>query len=1238
MGNPVSASPDDPDALAGSEAFEQGPAALLLGPSGAIEAANRAARDGLRVAAGASLSSLVAVLGLSAVQWVLGQLRQDARQDRGGRSRPEAPTSGAGGMPRPIVGPRATLVHGAAVRLYLVPHGASRWVLGFDPVEARGQANPPGQVAAPASAAQPPGIALQALQRMFWDSPFPVWIQDGQFRLLDLNPAMLAYVGMARADLVGRDPIALLHPDDRDAQLAARRQMTLDLRESAVTQVMERRLVAGGGQVRWFRAVSHAVEDERRQHRWITVLQDCTAEMQARETAERSALELEQWFDLSPVGMMLFDEDGTVVRSNPALLQLIGPVPASLAQAPASLQDLIGWYSGGPLAGLQPGSAALLRHGEVEQGDEDRVLRAVVRCMERRGPLRRYMCVLEDRTAEEQLDKAQSQLGALVETAHAGLAVFDAFTGRFEPSQAAVSADAGASLMSSELRAIGRELVRSDTMAEFDRVQRALRNGDRTEARYAIQHPELGLRWLLTRVEPRVLSSGRRSASVVTLDVTEQHLAQQRSERLLRELTTILDSSSAGIAYLRGDLMLRYNRQLEHLLGLPPDAAGRLGLTEALADPDVARRVTVESAQALAESGLYETEVELRLPQRPVRWCALSIRRMDSPGPELESIAVLSDVTRLKLQQVELEAVARDRELMFSVSDVGIAFIRRARVQRANEGLALLSGYSLGELSQMEEGLLFAGEWDPEDLPADEAAALQRDGRWTGERVMRCRDGALQWVQVSKRLVQEGEPDEGVIASYVNVDARHRAEQALVTQAERTRAILDSVFVGIVTVGPQGIEWMNRSARRMFGGELGDFIGRPISVVATQDTEHPFRDLAAVDRMEEGQTWNFECEVRARDGRNFWVVGNAVLTDVHPDGRDLTYALLDIDSRRQAERRIADAQASLQRIIELAPLSITLYDARTLRILQINQAAATLAGRPADGLIGRVPEEVYPPDVAAVYRADMDAALAGDGVTTREYRIELDGEPGVWEARYLPLAKPGAAPDQLLMVATNVTEQRAAQEARLEAAISQRELLVKEVHHRIKNNLQGVAGLLQQIAARKPEMASAISEVAGQVQAIAHVYGLQVGAVGPLRLRRVVEAITGSVQRTFDRTIVLDIAGEHVHEWALPEAESIPIALTLNELLTNAIKHSQAGDVDCRLACEADAVQIEVTNAGRLPEGFSLGQVPGGVSGLGLIRALLPRRSARLTLENVGDRVRATVRIVPPGVTRLDPL
>ncbi len=343
------------------------------------------------------------------------------------------------------------------------------------------------------------------------------------------------------------------------------------------------------------------------------------------------------------------------------------------------------------------------------------------------------------------------------------------------------------------------------------------------------------------------------------------------------------------------------------------------------------------------------------------------------------------------------------------------------------------------------------------------------------------------------------------------------------------------------------------------------------------------------------------------------------------------------ERRREAEARMSQAQVQLQRIIEAAPLAITLRDARTLKILRINGVAAGNAGTTPAALIGLTPEQTFDAATAARRRHDMEQALASAEVTTREYRVEQDGELRVWDARYLPLAsEPGAPPDQLLMVATDVTEQRAAQEARLEAAIAQREMLVKEVHHRIKNNLQGVAGLLQQIAQRKPEVAESISEVVSQVHAIAQVYGLQVGESGALQLVGVIRAITASVQRTFGRAIHFEVLGTGSGRWRLPESESIPIALTLNELLTNAVKHCAGGGgaaVLCTLGGSDAGVEIVIANPGRLAVDFNLARVPGGVSGLGLVRALLPRRGARLSLEPHAGQVRATVLLAPPVVT-----
>ncbi|MGY0195456.1 PAS domain S-box protein [Leptothrix sp. BB-4] len=1051
---------------------------------------------------------------------------------------------------------------------------------------------------------------LRHVHTMLWGSPFPAMLQDEAFRILDVNPAFAALAGATREQLVGRDPLDLQPEADRAQVLADRERLMRDPFHPDVPALVEQRLVDTQGTPRWLRAARYVTLTQDQRRLLLTLMQESTAEHVARDQAERYSRELDQWFDRSPLGMALFDPSGLVLRANAVFEQLVGGPLVDLREASAEVQALLGWSERWERSWPLPdGSGAegdsggwRARDGSVTLSDgRSRWVRALLRgieSQESRGgrdphdpprPLpARIMCMLEDRTAEEERDLARLQLGTLAHTAGAGLttlggddhgvvgasppgalATSTSITTSLSPVPAAVVSSplAGATPAANDAAPIRRSAVASTalpavnggpapglfvqgvrrdwvvpaSLPEFERLQQALARGERVEARYAIEHPELGLRWLVTRVEPGRTASGRLSTPVVTLDITEQQIARERAEQLLAELTNILESSPAGIASMRGYTLMHCNRRFERMLRLQPGSAVGSDIRAVLA-----AHAQTPLPEQLDPGLLYEAELEVLADDGSSHWYALSIRRTGpapaSEGGVTQAIAVVSEITRLKAQQVELERLAGERAQLAHV---------------------------LGQ------------------------------------------------------------------------------------QADRTRAVLDSVLVGIVTVNEQGdISWLNRSARRMFGGDLGDFLGQPIGSVAADDPLHPFRrTLEMAGSLRDGEAVMFECRVHGRDGRTFWVVGNAVNTLGLQGQRELTFALMDIEQRRQAEARIAEARASLQQIIEAAPMAITLCDAGTLAVLQLNRVAAQLCRVPADEAVGLQPEQLFPPETAASLRADLRAALADPSrVTQREYRWLRRGEgtqaEQVWDARFLPLSRGGTSAgepgqvDQILMVASDVSAQRAAQKAELEAAIAQREMLVQEVHHRIKNNLQGVAGLMQQIAVRRPEMQPFIAEVVGQVQAIAHVYGLQVGNLGALRLRHVMSAIAQSVQRTFGREIELKVEEDGARpgtDWSLPESESIPIALTVNELLTNAIKHSPAGStVQCRLVCERDGVRIEIANIGRLPDGLRIDHRPSTVSGLGLVRSLLPRRHASFALEQREGRVVATVALAAPVLGRID--
>ena len=689
---------------------------------------------------------------------------------------------------------------------------------------------------------------------------------------------------------------------------------------------------------------------------------------------------LAEWLALSPLPALLADAtSGQVLRHNAAFTSLCAGTPRHLNDLPELLQALLGWQRGTPLPALtaqRPQDAALLTEAEfVDPQGRQRWLQARLRLWRHQGSAR-LLAVLEDQSTLHERDLAHQQLDALMDTAAVGLATFQPEAGWLKAHRKGSPFKTGSKQPVGSLQGIHREIVEPGSLPEFERLQRALKRGDAIEVRYAVRHPELGRRWLLTRVAPGLLAGGRRSTSVVTLDVT----------------------------------------------------------------------------------------------------------------------------------------------------------------------------------------------------------------------------------------------------------AQAQAENALLLRAESERAVLDSVLVGIVTVGASGIEWMNRSARRMFGCELEDVQGQPMGVLAPDDDEHAFHAEPGSDV--------FECRLRGLDGREFCVIGNAVQTPREDGVLQTTYALLDIDRRRQAEAQSRLAQASLARIIESAPLAITLHEAQSLRIVKLNAAAVALAGRPESALLGGSPEQLFGPAQGSQVMEDMREALASQAVVQREYQVPTGNAVRVWDTRLLHLAGVGGdSPELLLLVASDVTEQRAAEQARLQAAISQRELLVREVHHRIKNNLQGVAGLLQQIAARRPEVAPVLKDAVGQVQAIAQVYGLQVGATGPLLLKRVFDAIVGSVQRMQGRVITTAAeGGALLDDWCLPEAEAIPIALSLNELLGNALRHSNGAQVRCQLICDRAGVTVEIVNPGRLPEGFALQNVRSGVSGLGLVRALLPRRSAILSLEQQGEDVFCRLELIPPSV------
>lgn len=215
---------------------------------------------------------------------------------------------------------------------------------------------------------------------------------------------------------------------------------------------------------------------------------------------------------------------------------------------------------------------------------------------------------------------------------------------------------------------------------------------------------------------------------------------------------------------------------------------------------------------------------------------------------------------------------------------------------------------------------------------------------------------------------------------------------------------------------------------------------------------------------------------------------------------------------------------------------------------------------------------------------------------------------------------------------------RKQQEAELLAVqLDQRDALVREVHHRIKNNLQGITGLLRQFVHSYPETADPINQAIGQVRSIAVIHGLQGrSSERTVRLCELTGAIAHDIATLWQVPIKVDIPTA----WTpciVNEAEAVPLALVLNELIINAVKHGnqQASGVEVRLrkGAQPDHIQVRISNTGVWHAPLS-GQTGGPIrSGLQLIEAMLPRSGAQLLRDQEDGMIHVWLMLEPPVIT-----
>lgn len=371
-----------------------------------------------------------------------------------------------------------------------------------------------------------------------------------------------------------------------------------------------------------------------------------------------------------------------------------------------------------------------------------------------------------------------------------------------------------------------------------------------------------------------------------------------------------------------------------------------------------------------------------------------------------------------------------------------------------------------------------------------------------------------------------------------------------------------------------------------------------------------------------------------KDGSWKWVEGRGMIVTRDAAGNPVRIVGTnrDISDEVLAQQQLKDAQADLEATLNAIPdllfevgLDGCFYTARAGYLGEFRL--------PPEEFLGKTVPEIMPADASEVIMAALRQANEVGISTGGQFELMRGDEQRWFEISVARKDRTYPNGPHFVVLSRDVTAQKHQQVQREAEHIAQRDALVREVHHRVNNNLQGVGGLLREAAYNHPEIRPVITQVLAQLQSIATIHGLQARSTQEyVPLDALVKAVAAGVGGLWNTVVSVSVAAS----WTacqLVRSESVPTALVLNELIVNAVKHgdhAQGGvQISLQSSDQPQAACIHITNAGV----WSPPEDDGQHLGLQLVEVLLPRRGAGLNRVSQNGCVCTTLELHAPVVS-----
>jgi PAS domain S-box-containing protein len=501
------------------------------------------------------------------------------------------------------------------------------------------------------------------------------------------------------------------------------------------------------------------------------------------------------------------------------------------------------------------------------------------------------------------------------------------------------------------------------------------------------------------------------------------------------------------------------------------------------------------------------------------------------------------------------ESEERYRSLV-NLSPNGIVVVGDDRVTFANDEAAAIFGYPDGESllgSQVTDAV------HQQQVPKMEDCLRRlQDGSLTGTWLEECvvrRDGSSIDIEVAgSPLLYRGKPAVQIVMR--EVTERKEVEKALEAERRRLFTVLDFIPGFVYLLAPDySIRFANRRFKELYG-KPNDlpcyriFKGR----------DEPCRNC---------QTYRvFETKEDRRDqwtscnDRTFMIYDH-LFTD--SDGSELVLEMgIDITDRNRLEQELQENRDMLNSLLQAAPISIRLVSGGVMQ--WVNDFTCEMLGYAPSDLIGKSVQVLYEnhEEHRRVDSINRETLKTQDCVSVETCWKQKDGS-ALDILLTSSLISQGDTSQVMVSTALDITERKAA-ENKIKASLAEKEVLLREIHHRVKNNLAVVSSLLglQSDHATDEVHRTMFEDCQARVRSMAQAHELlyQSENLANLNVR---EYVARLVDHLITSTPSIGAAIEirkDIDEVAFNLDTAIPIGLLLTELVSNCLKHAFPGDLE----------------------------------------------------------------------------